>query len=191
MAYQSTIPQPGDLLKTSQADILGNFAALSSFGAGYCDLPLQANQPPTLPLSSVNDSAIYCYNSGGGAANEMWIQKQIFGGQQQVPMTASSMSTLTPAACQSGWSYLPSGLLIKWGGVAMTTTTLAITPTVTSGGPNFQRVFQVYLTGYDTSVNTNFTVGQNTLPNNTSGNFTAFANNPSATTEINYLVIGV
>jgi len=197
MAFQSNIPQPGDFLKNSQADILGNFTALASFGAGYADLSIQATQPPTLAVGAVTDSVLYAFVNPTTAVGELYVQKQINGGQAQIPMTASSMSTLAFIGCEIGWSYLPSGLLVKWGNVNMTTATLAITPTVTSGGPNFQRAFQVFLTAYDTSVNTNFTVGQRTTVSNallndpTTGNFTAYANNPSATTEINYIVIGV
>lgn len=191
MSYNPNIPQPGDLLVNSQSDILGNFTALSSFGAGYCDLPVQANQPPTLPVSSATDSALYCFVNPTTTVNELYIQKQVYGGQAQIAMTAASMSTITNSGCVNGWSYLPSGLLIKWGQVAMDAATLALTPTVTSGGPNFNYVFQVMLTGYDSSANVNFTVGQRTVPNNTSGNFTAYANNYSSTTSVTYLVIGV
>ena len=191
MAYQSTIPLATDFLKNSQSDIQGNFMALASFGNGYCDLPVQASQPPTLSLASITDSALYCFVNPTTAVNELYLQKQINGGQAQIAMTAASMSTIVNSGCVNGWSYLPSGLLIKWGKVAMDAVSLAITPTVTSGGPNFNYVFQVMLTPYDSSANVNFTVGQNTVPNNTSGNFTAYANNYSATTSITYLVIGV
>ncbi len=191
MAYQSNIPQSTDLLKNSQADILGNFAALVSFGNGYADFPVQASQPPTLPLASANDSALYTFVNPTTAVNELYVQKQINGGQAQIPMTASKMSASTYAASVNGWSYLPSGMLIKWGTVAATTASVAITPTVTSGGPNFQQVFTAMVTGYDSSVAVNFTCGQNTVPNNTSGNFTAYTNNATATTHIVYLVLGV
>ncbi len=191
MSYNSNIPQPNDLLKNSQSAILANFTALVSFGNGYADLPVQATQPPTLSLGSVNDSALYCFVNPTTTVNELYVQKQINGGQAQIPMTASKMSASTYAASVNGWSYLPSGMLIKWGTVAATTASVAITPTVTSGGPNFQHVFTAMVTPYDSSAAVNFTCGQNTVPDNTSGNFSAYTNNPTATTHIVYLVLGV
>lgn len=187
MAYNNNIPQATDLIRDSQSQILANFAALSSFGIGYCSMPAQG----AAPSFAVGIDGIYTLLYASTAVNEVYIHKQTVDAPTDVPFTASKMSNTAIASCGNGWSYLPSGLLIKWGSVAMTTATLAITPTITSGGPNFNRVFQVMLTSYDTSSAVNFTCGQNTVPNNTSGNFTAFAQNSSATTSINYLVIGV
>lgn len=191
MAYQNSIPQPTDLLKNSQADILGNFAALTSFGNGYADLALQTIQPPTLPIANVNDNVLYSYTNPVTTTNELYVQKMIWNGVASVPtqvaMTASSLSNTSGL---NGWSYLPSGLLIKWGLVPMTTATLSVTVGVTSGGPNFNQVFTIYVTPHDTSANTNFTAGVGPFTSNPGGNFSAYSNNFSATTYISYLVMG-
>lgn len=187
MAYNSLIPQPTDRLKDSQPAILGNFTALSSFGVGYCDMPAQG----ATPVFAVGNDGLYTFLNPTTAVNEIYIHKQSVDAPTEVPFSASKMSNTAIASCDNGWSYLPSGLLLKWGSMNMTTATVAVTPTVTSGGPNFNRVFRVMLSGFDSSTAVNFTCGQRTVADNTTGNFTAYASNPSATTSIRYLVIGV
>ncbi len=45
---------------------------------------------------------------------ETFIHTQRFSGAVDIPMSASILSTSSPAALSSGWTYLPSGLIIKW-----------------------------------------------------------------------------
>ena len=45
---------------------------------------------------------------------ETFIHTQQFAGAKDYPMTASILSTSTPAALTAGWTYLPSGLILKW-----------------------------------------------------------------------------
>ena len=101
------------------------------------------------------------------------------------------MSNNAAASCDDGWTYLPSGLLLKWGRVSANSATVSITPTATSGGPNFSRVFRVMVTPQDTGTAVNFNCGQRTVANNTPGNFTAYCANYSGTASIVYLVIGI
>ena len=54
-------------------------------------------------------------------------------------------------------------------------------------GPNFTHVWQIVLTPEDSSANTNFTCGLH-LANLTT--VSVYANNPSGTTSVIYLVIG-
>jgi len=46
---------------------------------------------------------------------EMFAHKQNFAGAVEVPMTASILSTSNPVVFSSGWTYLPSGIILKWG----------------------------------------------------------------------------
>jgi hypothetical protein len=45
---------------------------------------------------------------------ELFLRKSSFAGAVTFPMTASILSTSTPVALSSGWTYLPSGLILKW-----------------------------------------------------------------------------
>lgn len=187
MAYTSNVPTANQLISQSQPIINANFVALNSFGNGYAELSIQSSAPS---FTAGNDG-LYTLNNATTTKNEMYIHIQHQAGTTDIPFTASAMSNTVTASCVNGWSYLPSGLLIKWGTFAAPSNPTSVTPTVTSGGPNFTKVFTVYVTPDDTSTNTNFTCGQKTAANDTSGNFDAYCANPSGTTSIKYLVIGV
>ena len=122
MAYNNNIPQPTNQIKNSQSDLLGNFAALSPFGNGFADFTIKTSTPSIATF----DTGLYTQSLQVGilaANNEMYIQKQTFGNtiQSQIPMTASILSNTAAIAGLSGWTYLPSGLLLKWGKLTITT----------------------------------------------------------------------
>lgn len=187
MSYTSNVPQANQLISQSQSIINANFAALAPFGNGYAEFSEQLS----VPSFGAANSGLYLYSSLVTSTTELYVlSPRPAAAWENVPMTSSCMSNTATASCVNGWSYLPSGLLIKWGTTAAAASPVSITPTVTSGGPNFTKVFTVYVTGYDTAL-ANFTCGQATAANDTSGNFDAYCANPSATTSIKWLVLGV
>src|SRR5690554_1420683 len=119
MAYQNNIPQPSNQLSVSQNDILQNFASIYTLvgvnhvqfdatGQGkhkWVDFPVQASNP-----SIVNtDVQLFSKTSTITNAAELFIQKIDSGAVTRTyEMSAGSLIT-------DGWSYLPSGLLLKWG----------------------------------------------------------------------------
>jgi len=188
MAYTSNTPQSSQQISQTQPLIQANFQALSSFGNGYAEMKLQL----TTPTFAGTSDGFYTFAYAPTLTNELFVHRQAAAtGLAEVPFTASKMSNNIPADCDNGWAYLPCGMLMKWGSLAAATATVSVTPTTTSGGPNFSRVFKVYLSSFDSSTATNFACGQRTVANNTSGNFDAYCANPTATTSIQYLVIGV
>jgi len=192
MPYYSNIPTANQKLKDSQPLLLANFTALNAFGNGYADFILQTVAPNIPGTDKNSDTGIYTFNNPTTTCNEMYIQKVSNNVPVQVPMTASKMSNNPAASCDDGWTILPSGMLLKWGRVAVSSgTSVNVTPTATSGGPNFTRVFRVMVSPQDGGTATNFSCGQRTAANNTTGNFTAYINNPSDTTAVIYLVMGV
>jgi hypothetical protein len=72
MAYQQNIPQPTDIKSKSQADILGNFQALVSFGNGYADLPVQI----VAPSFAAGNDGVYTLNNAVTTKNELYVHKQ-------------------------------------------------------------------------------------------------------------------
>lgn len=100
-AYQANIPQPTDQISQSQADILGNFQALSPLIDGIIDLPAQlANPAPT------GNNIIFAKLYAPTGKEEVFIQNAA--GTTNIPITA------TFPAGNAGWTYLPSGVLMCW-----------------------------------------------------------------------------
>jgi hypothetical protein len=111
MAYIPNIPLATDPVSVSQGQIQGNFNALSPVVNGVINF-LPTSPFPTIPGG--NDALF------GGiptvppltTLNEIFITKQILAASPiTFPMTAALFAN-------SGYTYLPSGILIKWGFVA-------------------------------------------------------------------------
>jgi len=188
MAFQANIPQPTDRKSKSQDDMLGNFQALAPFGNGYADFAPQG----AAPVFPAGDDGIYAKALSG--VSELYVHKQSNNAPTEVPFTASKMSATAIAACTSGWSYLPSGLLVKWGSAPTATNgLLAITVAAESGGPAFNQTFQAFISPkFVTTPSVGFTayISSNTL-HATTGDFSVQTANTSINTSITYLVIGV
>lgn len=128
MAYDPNIPQATDLLSQSQSDIQSNFAALKvlidinheTFGNAqegkhkYVELPVQTPSPPI--AFAAGEVALYSFLNATTTKNELYINKTNQATVVQVPATASILSTNSnPGLNVAGWTYLPSGILMKWG----------------------------------------------------------------------------
>lgn len=120
-AYQPNIPLATDRLRTSQGDLLGNFqAAAGGLGTmlnpnqGYIQFPNQGG----IPTPTGSQPGFYGSTPVLTGIEEILIAKNIIGPAfTQIPMTASILSTTaatSPANGLAGWTYLPSGILLKW-----------------------------------------------------------------------------
>jgi hypothetical protein len=184
-AYQ-LIPKPTDTLSQSQENILNNFTAIQglidvnhvdfSDGINYgkhnvAEFPVQA-VAPTFAAGEVglyNLLPVSPYPLTG--VDEMFINKQNSATAVKIPMTASILSTNSgPVAGSSGWTYLPSGILLKWGtvsGVLVNSDGTVTLPTATSI-PVFNNIFTVfttqYYTGYSTAMFGNTIASGNYVP---------------------------
>jgi hypothetical protein len=201
MAYKPNIPLATDKISQSQSDINANFTAIdtvvginhSAFGTAtegkhkHVSFPVQAGAPAFL----AGEEGLYSILNATTGVNELYVHRQTVDAATDIPLTASALSYNAKAACVNGWTYLPSGLLLKWGSANINGALGTVTPTVWSGGPNFSRVFTAYVTPFDTGAAVKFNCGLRTSPNNTSGNFTVYATGFSASTGLIYLVIGV
>ena len=127
-SYNDLIPQPTDQQSVSQNDILLNFGAIKTLidvdhgdfsTATYgqhnkVSLPVQA----VAPVFAAGTNGIFSNLPATPATgvNEVWLNKQTSAGAAYIPMTASILSTNSnPGTNSSGWSYLPSGIIMKWG----------------------------------------------------------------------------
>jgi hypothetical protein len=139
MPYQANRPLANDQLSQSQQDINGNFQILGSIGgniqpnsagintapgAGFNYLYLQTVANPPLGTAFAANTALY--SAVFNTKANLFVNKVNNAGNQQYPITSSILDTATPGNGTSGWSYLPSGLIIKWGVVGV--------PNIAAGG---------------------------------------------------------
>lgn len=152
MPYTSNTPQASQQVSQTQSLIRDNFVELSSFGNGYAELSNQS----VAPSFSAGNDGLYTRIYATTAANELFVHKQSFAGVVQIPLTSSILSQSTPAANSNGWTYLPSGIIMRWEsftGNGLTTVTLA-------GGPAaFSAILSIQLTPSSSAVgDDNFSV---------------------------------
>jgi hypothetical protein len=190
MSYNSSIPQSSDDLVDSQPQILANFQVLAPFGNGYADFPVQGSAP-SFPSG---DTGLYNLNNATTTANETYIVKASVDAPTNVAMSASKMSNTAMASCQSGWSYLPSGLLMKWGKAQVIADGAGFLDVASmSGGPNFNQIFTAYITPVQAGTSTpSFVSILNAFPTAVTGDLNIISLNSTATTTaVSYLVLGV
>lgn len=148
MAYNNNVPLANQSISSTQTPILNNFIALNSWGNGYGEYVLQASTPSF----SANNDGMYtkAYNNTTNTLNELFVHKQAFGATtKEIPFTASILSQATPAAMTSGWTYLPSGILLRWENIASGTGLSTIT--LSSGYPAFNQILNIILCPYSSS----------------------------------------
>jgi len=116
MPYQENKPQATDLLSQSQSDIQQNFAALKTlidvnhdtFAAAdegkhkHVTFPEQTADPAT----AADEVAVYSKLSALSGNSELFVRNENNG--TVVEFTSSGQAA-------TGWTRLPSGILMKWG----------------------------------------------------------------------------
>lgn len=130
MAFIYNIPQATDDPSISQGQFLGNFTALGSIAgngtassnslnssAGFNWVLLAQTVTPNVPANFQSGViGLYSAPSPVTGVNELYINKTNQATVVQIPSTASILSTNSnPGLNSSGWTYLPSGILMKWG----------------------------------------------------------------------------
>lgn len=163
----NNVPVPGQTLGNSRDLINANFAAINTaFGVNHVtyndgsgnqgkhnllELIVQAATPTFAATETGLYNKVPAAPFPLTAKQETFIHLQSNSGAHDVPMTASILSTATPAALSSGWSYLPSGLIVKWssnisctglqtvnfpvgGNIPAFTICLAVVPQIADGG---------------------------------------------------------
>lgn len=161
MAFLPLIPQGTDQLSVSQGDILNNFTILGAIagnanassgslnvtsGFNWVYMPTNGVAiPPAGAAFPAGELGIYSATNGTTTKNELYINKTNQATVVQVPMTASIMSqNSAPAALSNGWTYLPSGILLKWGANQVVTGSQTIN--FPAGSPPFTQCITVMLT---------------------------------------------
>jgi len=130
MPFLPNIPQATDQLSISQGNLLNDFTILGSIagnanassasinnnsGFNWVYLPPQGSTPPAGSSFTAGNIGIYSANNAISTQNELYVSKQNQVTTVQIPITASILSqNSAPALLTAGWTYLPSGILLKW-----------------------------------------------------------------------------
>ena len=150
MSYNANIPQPNNLLSQSQDDILNNFQAIQTlvginhvnFGGAdqgkhkWVTFPSQGAIPPAGSGFLAGELGLYNAVNATTTQQELYVNKTNQATVVQVPMTASTLSSNSAPASNSGfWTYLPSGLVLIGGNggpnSGLTTVTITVGPALT------------------------------------------------------------
>jgi hypothetical protein len=178
MPFIPDIPKPTDIISQSQQDLRNNTNAVqTAFEVDHGDFnsALEGqHEKVTLPNAAApvfpnpaTDIGFYNANGVTSGVAEGYVHKHIAGPAQiEVPFTESILgTTAAPLAASSGWTYLPSGILMKWGNAVTINGTQLVN--VNAGGdlgPNFTSLFHVVITPRNLFVGT-ITVTLPGLPN--------------------------
>lgn len=199
MSWQVNKPLSSDLVSAGPAVLTGNWSAIQNIigvdhetftaAAGIQGKHKKVTFPPqaSSPTFAANEQGLYNreFNNGTTTNQQLYVRKQIFGGTERIPLTASvrDQDTLTNITT-TGWTYLASGILLKWTNVTVPLPAGQATFDMNGGGklgPNFQKIFNV--------------VGS--LASNTAGTFSIETATPNITVyspggqSVRVLVIGV
>lgn len=112
-------------------------------------MPPRTVSPPAGAFSGT-DRGFYSFVDPVTTRSEIYAHKSLAGGTQEIPITASILSFAgNPGAGSNGWSYLPSGILIKWGIAVSTLVDPTGVTTVNFPAPGnvpaFTQIFSVIL----------------------------------------------
>lgn len=195
MAYNGAIPQSTDLQSSTQPQILANFAAIqtlidvnhedfASANQGkhkFVTFPVQASTPVTV----AGDIALFSAASALTGNNELFFQNDSGNPLSIVPFTASDPAT-------TGWTYLPSGILMKWGTLAGNGNSVFSLP-VAANIPVFTAVYSAQVTtSFISAADVDVFVRLSTFSTTAITVFcSARSTVGAANASFNYLVIGV
>lgn len=140
----NNVPNPGQTLVVTRNPINQNFSTINAaFLVDHVEYNLSGQGkhnkvtfPNQLAAPTFTNPEIGLYNfvSPVTTINELFIRNS---SGVTTPITASAQTA-------NGWSYLPSGLLIKWGSAAVTRNTLStVTFPIGATIPAFTSIFMV------------------------------------------------
>lgn len=125
MPYRNAIPQPNDSFDQSQRSLLENFQQIadifnvdhSGFGGGAVEgmhSKTSFNQVNALPTFNIGEIGLSAVTPVGPLAQT---------GQTELVLTKSDGTNVLltgSGQAQTGWAFLPSGILLKWGQASVT-----------------------------------------------------------------------
>lgn len=210
MAFLPLIPQPNDQISVSQGDILNNFTILGAIagnannssaslnataGFNWIYLPPQGAIPPAGSSFAAGNVALFSANNATTTKNELYINKQNQATTVQIPCTASTLSSNSAPASNTGmWTYLPSGILLKSGSATGALSgVVTVTPT---GGPVFTQILSVLVSPFNSSTTGDLNFAVRLIDINSATTFRVYISSRTSTgaaagqTGLQFLAIG-
>lgn len=165
------VPLSGQSLGITRDPINNNFSTINSaFAIDHVEYNTSGqgkHNKVTFPVQVSSPSFVagedglfnLAYFNGVNTPNELFVHKQINNGAgtNNIPFTASILSQSVPAANSAGWTYLPSGILLRW---EQASGTGLVTVTLNPVAPSFSAILTVIPVPWSTSTGSgaNFTV---------------------------------
>lgn len=175
MPWDSQTPQPNFTISSTTLGIQGNFQAIQTWtavdhiqidGAGgnegkhakvsFIDqVAVTPAFAPSIVPSGLGTLGLYAknYTFDGITTTQLFahiVRKSATYTSAQIPFTASVLTRIqSPSSTDLGWTYLPSGLLLKWGTADINTagfTYKGVNTSSGNNGPNFTQILNVQLT---------------------------------------------
>jgi hypothetical protein len=172
------VPLAGQTLNATRADINDNFNVISNaFAVDHVNynaagqgkhkkvtFPVQGATPSPI---DAGDNVLYSFLYPTTNKNELYVHKQTSAGTANIPFTASILSESTPILATPGWTYLPSGILLRWDYISGNGSSIITLPTGIGGCPPFSNtIYAVFLTSVAPSASdTNDAVRLNAILN--------------------------
>lgn len=194
MAYNENIPQPTDALNQSQPQLLANFQAIDTMlNVNHVDFdspsgdqgkhkwvsfPVQGSSPATL----ATEVALFSRLSSITSANELCFRKSSNGAVYE--FTAADQAA-------SGWTRLPSGILLKWGNSATIPGAQTINFPVAVTIPVFSSIFQVLITTKVAGASDTYVLLNSFTTTGMTVTSTARTTTSNAVSGFTYLAIGI
>jgi len=151
-AYNNT-PNPTDRISATQAPINTNFAsiattininheAIDAANSGK-HTKIDLTNIGAEPIAAATQMVTYNFLNALTGSQELYVKRN---GETGVPITARGGTT-------NGWTYLPSGLLVKWGSIV--TTAVSQVNLNAEPGPNFNNAVLPFIAFATPKVTTN------------------------------------
>lgn len=182
MTYNAGIPQPTDIISSSQSQLQTNFSqANTAFGIDHTAFDVLSNQGKhkqstyveiTDPTTLANEIAVYSKDLAG--VTNLYLRQESNG--NIVRMTAGNQNAKTGAdtakSSNNGETFFPGGFLMKFGTSNETATSRTVIFTTDANLDAFNSIYSVFLYPLGTSQtvavtaisNTQFTISSANAP---------------------------
>lgn len=186
----NNVPQAGQNLQETRDDIRNNFSTIdTAFSVNHVPYNSPSDQGKhqfvtfpqiasgSVPAAGAQELIVSNQTNADTGRTELYLKRNA---GTPVPITAG---------VDTGWSYLPSGLLMKWGSVPQFTGSTTIN--LNANGPAFTTgPFSIQLTGNTATGNTQGADMRNNASATTTASLAIVANPTGSTMAGRYFVIG-
>jgi hypothetical protein len=182
MAY-TDVPLAAQRISATQDPIRQNFLSLLTLVDPNNKVDYFPVVGASIPTVAAGNVGLYSNTNALTTKNELYFKRDGGAGVVGIPFTAYDQ------ALNNGWTYLPSGILIKFGAWLANAPIITVTFPVAATIPVFSSVFQVLISPFSS---TNGAKPSTVIRSIGTTNFTCWCNGATdANSQIRYIVIGI